>query len=189
MDRIASLTSTARHAQAISALFLGLLLIWPTAIDLSLLTDPESTPLPEILEWEFKSGWPAGFGAEEMAHFLEEEAAQTSGALYVLQPLFWAHTNKGGLQIHLSEENKLEFVEFGWDLESELAELAGQLKTGRRALLVIDTTHAESAELFKTIESQLEATLIWHYPKPGSAAGLEVWEVAQIHPANVSTGG
>ena len=189
MDQIASRTATTKQAQTISAVLLGLLLIWPVVIDLSLLSNPESAPLPEILEWEFKSGWPAGFGAEEMANFLEEEAAQTTRTLYIIQPIFWAHTNKGGLQVHLTEENKLEFVELGWDLESELAELAGQLETGRRVLIVVDSTHPQSADLFDTVEPQLEATLIWHYPKPGSAAGLEVWEVAQIDLTNIPAEG
>ncbi len=124
-DQIAHVLSSAQLARLLSTVLLALLLILPVGIDLSLLTNPKSTPLPEILVWEFRSGWPAGYGAQELARYLEKEAAQNPGVLPVLHPIYWSQVNKGGLQVHLVEENQLEFIEFGWDLESELNDMAG----------------------------------------------------------------
>ncbi len=186
MAQISNYVSSPQKARLIAGGSLTLLLIWPALFNLNLLTRPDLISLPKIMAWQYQSGWPAGFGALEMANFLDAEAAQTSPAPYLVRPYFWSQTNQGGLDFHLSEDNPMELVELGKNPSAELAELDAHLMAGRRVLFAIDTTHRQSVELFDAIDSSLEATMIWHYPKPGSSAGLEVWEVARIDLANSS---
>jgi hypothetical protein len=177
--KMASTNISVQRVHLLSALILGVLLLWPFLYTVRLVHRPDSTPLPETISWQFIRGWPSGYGSKELSSFLVARADEAAEEVYVLHPAYWSQTNVG-LKVHLPADPGLELVDIGHNIPSELELGAERLKGGSQILFVIDSTRRESVALLNTIQPLTEMERIWHHPKPSAAAGLEVWQVEQI---------
>ncbi len=169
-------TSPGRQT-ALSALLLALLFIWPALYGLRLMVAPEETFLPTIVRRQYVSDWTAGYGVEELARFLEEQAQATPGGLLVLRPDHLSQVTHGGLELFLSEDERLQLETIGGDAEQEFQVVLAGRPAGQRVLFVFDSTHPDSSQLVDLVQRHTAATRIWRHTKPQANGGLEVWEL------------
>jgi hypothetical protein len=163
----------------LSAIPLALLFIWPALYGLRLAVAPEETRLPTIVRRQFISDWTAGYGVEELARFLEEQARATPGGLLVLRPDRLSQVQHGGLELFLPEDQRIRLETVGSDVEEEIQVALAGLADGQRAVFVFDSTHRESRQVAELVRRYSAAQQIWQNTKPGSTGGLEAWELSR----------
>jgi len=168
-----------RRRVLLSAILLVLLFIWPALYGLRFAVTPEEAHLPTIVRREFVSDWTAGYGVEELARFLEEEAQATPGGLLVLRPDHLSQVNHGGLELFLPEDDRLRLETVSSDVEQEIKTALANLPAGQRIVFVFDSTRQESREMADLVGRNATAHPIWQHTKPQSTGGLEVWELSR----------
>jgi len=164
---------------ALPALALAALLLWPALTDVILVARPWSVSLPEAVRWQYINGWPAGYGARELAAFLEAESQKTPDGINVLRPPHVLHTYRGGLDLYL-DLAKAGRVHRHVMLEGDVQDfqkLAGDLSAERCTFFVFDASHEDSRTYYQLISPGLDLTKVWSQPKPDSSLGFEAWEI------------
>ena len=163
----------------VGALLLALALIWPTLYGLRLATAPEEAPVPSIVRRQLVSAWTAGYGVEELARFLEEEAMAAPGGLLVLRPDHLSQVTHGGLELYLpGDDHRLQLETIGGDVEGDIQAALAGLPGGRRAVFVFDSTQTESRQVAEMVRQYAAVSQIWRNTRPHSTGGLEVWELS-----------
>lgn len=170
-------TSPGRRA-LLSVLLLTLLFIWPALYGLRLMVAPQETPLPTIVRRQYVSDWTAGYGVEELARFLEEQAQATPGGLLVLRPDHLSQVTHGGLELFLDQDRLLRLETIGGDVEGDIQAALSGLSADQRAVFIFDSTHQGSRQAAELVRRYAPTNLIWHHTKPQATGGLEVWQLS-----------
>ena len=193
----------------LTAALLGAVLVWPLRTDVIIATAPERAALPPVDHAQYISAWPAGYGTREMARFLAGAGKARCGA-NVIRLHYWDHPLQG-LDLYLRSSSDLNVVRlYDWQLTSHgldklllapgdlriytfdpnqvgwiehVEEIAAQRPTYIALNPQRDAkTHARLVELFRG------APRVFVFPRPGTTAGLEVWQVTRLNPVAPSDG-
>ncbi|MBN1288987.1 MAG: glycosyltransferase family 39 protein [Actinobacteria bacterium] len=97
------------------------LVSFPVYSSALIIFNPSHAPLPETVRYQYITGWPSGWGMEEIAGFLDEESR--NGKLVVGSRLAGIGLPTDGLKLYLSENENVEIVPFATDAEELPAEL------------------------------------------------------------------
>lgn len=149
---------------------------WPMLRSAAVLFALPRAELPADERFQLVTGWPSGYGVQELATFLEKQSATTPGGITVARTN-WADHPLQGLNIYLTPSPSLTLYTIS-DSELSSVEDIARISTERRTLLVISTDHGvpdrlrEAARLLKCSKE------IWSYTRPGGLTGFVVRELS-----------
>jgi hypothetical protein len=168
-----------RRASVTAIVALGMvgLLSWPILRSGVVLLALPQAEIPEIERYQFVTGWPSGYGVEELVAFLQAQSSVTSQTITVARLHWWDHPLQS-LNIYLTPSSTLSLYILDYQEAGSVAALA-RLSTERRTLLVLSTEHGEPQRLPAEVGPLLKcSTAIWSYTRPGGLTGLVVRELA-----------
>lgn len=160
-----------------SVIVVAAVLLWPTLRSGAVLFDLPRAGLPEQERYQLVTGWPSGYGVQELAGFLQEQSQTTKGGIAVAR-LHWWDQPLQGLNVYLSDSPALSLYTIDYREHGILRTLA-HLSTRRRTLLVLSTEQGMPTRLPEQIAPVLKCGhSVWSYTRPGNITGLVVLELA-----------
>jgi hypothetical protein len=142
----------------------------------TLLRDPTNIALPEIDRWQYVSGWPAGYGLPEVAHYLADIVTPNQNQ----KILVWRNSRsippRHGLPHYLAESDQLEYKTFDTAAHPwlEIQESLDQAAMISPTYLVLNHPYEKGVPDLKEIP-RLRAVATFPKPDNQSQIGLYRW--------------
>jgi hypothetical protein len=150
---------------------------WPILRSGAVLLALPHAAIPAAEHDQFVTGWTAGYGAQELAAFLQVQGATTPGGVNVARLDQWEHPLLS-LNIYLTPSSVLSLYTINHN-DRESALVIARLSAIRRTLLVLSTDHGVPRRMTEAVAPLLTcSTMIWSYTRPHGATGLVVYELA-----------
>ncbi len=142
----------------------------------ALLRDPINIALPEIDRWQYVSGWPAGYGLPEVAHYLAGMVIPSQNQ----KILVWRNSRsippRHGLPHYLAESDQLEYKTFDTAAHPwlEIQESLDQAASTSPTYLVLNQPYEKGVP---DLEEIPRLRVVETFPKPDnqSQIGLYRW--------------
>ena len=149
----------------------ALLVIWPLNFFASFTSHPELTPLPDVLESQYITEGPSGYGVREVAQYLEQLAEREP--INVLRYNYWGPPYTG-LDLYVKPSDRIALYVLG-DLPESLARLA-ELAAERPSYFIVNSgTSGGDRNFVSWASAVVEPRLVFHFSRPGDLTGMEVW--------------
>lgn len=100
-----------------------LLVLFPLYSSGLIIFDPVQALLPDSIRFQYLTGWPSGWGIEEIVAFLEEQSRGNN--IVVGSNLAGIGLPTSALELYLSDNDNVEIVPFGFEAGELPAELTG----------------------------------------------------------------
>ncbi len=155
------------------AILASVLLLVPSSLNWSIITSPETAPLPSAETEQYVRGWASGYGLPELAEFLRSQSQASE--VNIVRFNFWAPPFQG-LDVYLNATGAMHIYTLDpFDLETPTRIV--YLAQVRRTLFV-SNPEGEQLQGVVTQKYLANATRVWHYARPGLESSLEVWELS-----------